>query len=140
MKFGTCCEFDADLYSFEKMHYLQNFKGCIMYKPSQLFAYDLSIHIQLQFTCRWCESNRREGIEQKWLNGFFLKTKKIHQIIMNSNYTSRYELTDPKAQNIVRLITESVQVENIRFLFAMPWIRHFLPEITGWNTQKKVLR
>ena len=59
---------------------------------------------------------------------------------MNSNYSFRYELTDPKAQNIVRLITESVQVENIRFLFAMPWIRHFLPEITGWNTQKKVLR
>ena len=102
---GTCCEFDADL-SFENLHYLQKFKGWIMYQPSVVF----------------------------------LKTKNIHQIIMNSNYTFRYELTDPKAQNIVRLITESVQVENIRFLFAMPWIRHFLPEITGWNTQKKVLR
>ena len=51
---------------------------------------------------------------------------------------SRYELTDPKAQSIVKLITESVQVENLRFLFALPWIRHFLPEVTGWNTQKKV--
>ena len=57
---------------------------------------------------------------------------------MNLLLFLRYELTDPKAQSIVRLITESVQVENLRFLFAMPWIRHFLPEVTGWNTQKKV--
>ena len=43
---------------------------------------------------------------------------------------SRYSLSDPKAQSIVRLITESVQVENLRFLFNLPWTRHLFPEGT----------
>ncbi len=47
-------------------------------------------------------------------------------------------MSDPKAQGIVRLITESVQVEKLRFLFAMPWIRHLFPEATGWNSQVKI--
>ena len=42
----------------------------------------------------------------------------------------RYSLSDPKAQSIVRLITESVQVENLRFLFNLPWTRHLFPEGT----------
>ena len=59
---------------------------------------------------------------------------------------SRYSLSDPKAQSIVRLITESVQVENLRFLFNLPWTRHLFPEgtiqilrnhWTGWVSQKK---
>ena len=52
----------------------------------------------------------------------------------------RYELSDPRAQSIVRLITQSVQVENLRFLFNMPWTRHFFPESTGWNSQKKITK
>ena len=51
----------------------------------------------------------------------------------------RYELTDPRAQNIVRLITESIQVEHLRFLFALPPLRYILPEQTGWNKQKEVI-
>ena len=43
---------------------------------------------------------------------------------------SRYSLSDPKAQSIVKLITESVQVENLRFLFNLPWTRHLFPEGT----------
>ena len=50
----------------------------------------------------------------------------------------RFELTDPRAMNIVKLITESIQVDKLRFLFAMPFLRHFLPEATGWNKQKEV--
>ena len=52
----------------------------------------------------------------------------------------RYELSDPRAQSIVRLITESVQVENLRFLFNLPWVRHLFPEATGWNSQKKITK
>ena len=50
----------------------------------------------------------------------------------------RFDLTDPRAMNIVKLITESIQVDKLRFLFAMPFLRHFLPEATGWNKQKEV--
>ncbi len=32
-----------------------------------------------------------------------------------------------------------VQVENLRFLFAIPISRHFAPDWTGWNKQKQVL-
>ena len=49
-------------------------------------------------------------------------------------------MSDPKAQSIVRLITESVQVENLRFLFNLPWTRHLFPEATGWNSQKKITK
>ena len=59
---------------------------------------------------------------------------------MQQPFLCRYELSDPRAQSIVKLITESVQVENIRFLFNMPWTRHLFPEATGWNTQKKITR
>ena len=52
----------------------------------------------------------------------------------------RYSLSDPKAQSIVKLITESVQVENLRFLFNLPWTRHLFPEATGWNSQKKITK
>ena len=48
-------------------------------------------------------------------------------------------MTDPRAQNIVRLITESIQVEHLRFLFALPPLRYILPEQTGWNKQKEVI-
>ena len=51
----------------------------------------------------------------------------------------RYELTDPRAMNIVRLITESTQVDKIRFLFAIPFLRHILPEQTGWTKQQEVI-
>ena len=47
-------------------------------------------------------------------------------------------MTDPRAQNIVKLITESIQVDKLRFLFAMPFLRHIFPEMTGWNKQKEV--
>ena len=53
--------------------------------------------------------------------------------------TIRFELTDPRAQNIVKLITESIQVDKLRFLFAMPFLRHIFPELTGWNKQKEVI-
>ena len=49
-------------------------------------------------------------------------------------------MSDPRVQNIVRLITESVQVENLRFLFNLPWARHLFPESTGWNSQKKITK
>ena len=52
----------------------------------------------------------------------------------------RYALSDPRAQSIVKLITESVQVENLRFLFNLPWVRHLFPEATGWNSQKKITK
>ena len=48
-------------------------------------------------------------------------------------------MTDPRAQNIVRLITESIQVEHLRFLFALPPLRYIFPEQTGWNKQKEVI-
>ena len=51
----------------------------------------------------------------------------------------RYELTDPRALNIVKLITESIQVEHLRFLFALPPLRFIFPEQTGWNKQKEVI-
>jgi len=51
----------------------------------------------------------------------------------------RYDLSDPKAQHLVKLITESIQVENLRFLFAIPWSRFVAPEWTGWNKQKQVV-
>ena len=60
---------------------------------------------------------------------------------MKEDYISciaRFELTDPRAQNIVKLITESIQVDKLRFLFAMPFLRHIFPEMTGWNKQKEV--
>ena len=50
----------------------------------------------------------------------------------------RFELTDPTAMNIVRLITESIQVEKLRFLFALPLLRYIMPEQSGWNKQKEV--
>ena len=31
-------------------------------------------------------------------------------------------------------------MENLRFLFTMPWTRHIFPEATGWNTQKKITK
>jgi len=51
----------------------------------------------------------------------------------------RYDLSDPQAQHLVRLITESIQVENLRILFALPWTRHIVPGWTGWNKQKQVV-
>ena len=49
-------------------------------------------------------------------------------------------MSDPRVQNIVRLITDSVQVENLRFLFNLPWARHLFPESSGWNSQKKITK
>lgn len=51
----------------------------------------------------------------------------------------RYDLTDPNAQTLVKLITESIQVEGLRFLFAIPVSRFVAPEWTGWNKQKQVV-
>ena len=48
-------------------------------------------------------------------------------------------MTDPRALNIVRLITESTQVDKIRFLFAIPFLRHIFPEQTGWTKQTEVI-
>ena len=48
-------------------------------------------------------------------------------------------MTDPRALNIVKLITESIQVEHLRFLFALPPLRFIFPEQTGWNKQKEVI-
>ena len=39
---------------------------------------------------------------------------------------------------LVTLIYESIQAENMRFLMAMPMIRHVLPEWSGWNKQREV--
>ena len=61
-------------------------------------------------------------------------------LAIQNHIQSRYSLSDPKAQSIVRLITESVQVENLRFLFNLPWTRHLFPEATGWNSQKKITK
>jgi len=52
-----------------------------------------------------------------------------------ANY--RFELTDPRAANIVKLITESIQIEKLRYLFALPILRYILPEESGWNKQKE---
>nr|AKH03504.1 cytochrome P450 3037B1 [Paracyclopina nana] len=73
----------------------------------------------------------------------FLVQTLFNLVILNVLWTivagKRYELSDPKAQGIVRLITESVQVENLRFLFNMPWVRYLFPQASGWNTQKKII-
>ena len=66
--------------------------------------------------------------------------EKLMQFILYSFDEFRYALSDPRVQNIVRLITESVQVENLRFLFNLPWARHLFPESTGWNSQKKITK
>ena len=58
----------------------------------------------------------------------------LWQIVANQ----RFELTDPTAMNIVKLITESIQVEKLRFLFAIPLLRYIMPEASGWNKQKEV--
>lgn len=73
----------------------------------------------------------------------FLVQTLFNLVILNVLWTivagKRYELSDPRAQSIVKLITASVQVENLRFLFNMPWTRHFAPELTGKVVEKKCL-
>ena len=67
---------------------------------------------------------------------YIILVRTIHSLLI---ITTRFELTDPRAQNIVKLITESIQVDKLRFLFAMPFLRHIFPEMTGWNKQKEVI-
>ena len=80
------------------------------------------------------DNSGREKVSHKVL------IEKLIQFILYSFDEFRYALSDPRVQNIVRLITESVQVENLRFLFNLPWARHLFPESTGWNSQKKITK
>ena len=50
----------------------------------------------------------------------------------------RYDLNDPRALKLVKLIYQSIQADNLRFLLAMPLIRYILPEWSGWNAQRDV--
>ena len=50
----------------------------------------------------------------------------------------RYDLNDPQALKLVKLIYQSIQADNLRFLLAVPVIRHILPEWSGWNVQREV--
>ncbi|XP_023347441.1 methyl farnesoate epoxidase, partial [Eurytemora carolleeae] len=73
----------------------------------------------------------------------FLVLNLFNVAILNVLWTivanHRYDLTDPNAQTLVKLITDSIQVEGLRFLFAVPVSRHFAPEWTGWNKQQQVV-
>ena len=62
-----------------------------------------------------------------------------HNWIITLNWF-RFELTDPTAMNICRLFTESVQVEKLRYLFALPFLRYIFPEQTGWYKWREVLK
>lgn len=86
------------------------------------------------------EEADRMGDFFKEQNGqpFFVQTL-FNLVILNVLWTivagKRYELSDPQVQNIVQLITSSVQVEKLRILFNMPWTRYLFPEATGQHTE-----
>ncbi|TRY77176.1 hypothetical protein TCAL_10934 [Tigriopus californicus] len=49
----------------------------------------------------------------------------------------RFDLEDPRLANCVRAINGQFSSDRVRIVLAMPWTRHFFPEMSGWNDWKK---
>lgn len=68
----------------------------------------------------------------------------LNVIVLNALWKivgdKRYSIDDPKMQNLIKLVNESNKADNLRLLMAMPFIRFFFPESSGWELQRRVVQ
>ena len=50
----------------------------------------------------------------------------------------RYEIDDPRMQGLIEMVNDANKADNLTLLFMFPFLRHLMPERSGWTLQKEV--
>jgi len=76
-------------------------------------------------------------------------TDKSHDLMSIFNFTvlntlwkivgdKRYEIDDPRMQGLIEMVNDANKADNLTLLFMFPFLRHLMPERSGWTLQKEV--